>query len=256
MEGKVPKAEGESIADKSIIAIALISTLFTVISVLVLWRITNNFYDGSYYTISVLFDAIGFYPYLGQITVMSTEFYQMFSFMLLEGIMKIFIIGFLIASIIELISNVDVKSKLNVLTAKKFRNHVIICGYSSFAERLIKELQKEGKRFVVIEKDKTIVETLKDLNYVVVEGDFGREFVLEEASVRNADAVIIDSPKDFYDVLCIITIRRLSKSVRVIVRINDESSITNMVRAGADQCVIPEIIAGMELGESIAKRFR
>ena len=64
---------------------------------------------------------------------------------------------------------------------------------------------------------------------------------------------MLDTTSDFEDALAIIAMKRMNKSIKVIVRLNSEASITNMIRAGADQFVIPEILAGAELGAYISK---
>lgn len=245
----------EDVAGTSILTIAIVSAIFVVLSIFVIWSITSNFYVSVYFTFSDLFDATGFSAVLPTIPAFSTEFYQLFSFLLVGGIVKIVIIGFLIASLIEIMSNANITSKFNIISAKKLKHHVIICGYSTFSERLIKDLVKAKKKFVIIEKDKTTVDTLNDMGYTVIDGDSTRDIYLKDASLKTADAVIIDSQKDFYDVLTLIAIRRMNKDINVIVRVNDESSVDNLKTAGASQCIIPEIFAGMELGDLIIKKF-
>lgn len=245
-------AEEESIALKTIIIVALISTVAVTISAAVMGGILGSASIGDYYTISVLFDAVGFYPSI-MIPFLSAQFYQFFTVLVLDGVVRIIIIGFLIASVIEFASKINLQSRLSALSARKLRGHVIICGYSSFAERLARDLAKSGRKFVIIEREKGKVDMLRDIGYLAIEGDFTRDTYLNAASIRAASAAVLDSGSDFEDALAAIAMKRLNKSIRIIVRVNMESSLTNIVNAGADQCIIPEVLAGVEIGVHIAR---
>lgn len=251
MESHIP-AEEESIALKTIVAIAAASIVAVVISIVVMSEIFGNFYDGGYYTVSVLFDAVGFYPTV-TIPFLSNEFYQLFMVFVLDGVVRIVVIGFLIASVIELVSKINLQSRLSAFTARRLNGHVVICGYSSFGERLARDLSEKKKRFVIIERDKAKVDMLRDIGYLSIEGDFTKDVSLEEASIRTARAVVLDSGSDFEDALAAIAMKRLNQSVKIIVRVNREQSLTKIVDAGADQCIIPEVLAGSEIGAQIAK---
>jgi voltage-gated potassium channel len=252
MDSKVPKTEEESVALTAIIIVAVVSIAFFVISIHFISGIFGNAYVGSYYTISVLFDAVGFYPAVA-VPFLSGEFYSFAAVLVMDGIVRIIIVGFLIASMIELASKINLKSRFSIITARRLKGHIIICGYSSFGERLAKDLLGEKKRFVIIEKDRSKVDMLRDIGYLAIEGDFTRDVFLREASIRDARAVVLDSGNDFEDVLAIIAMRRMNRSVKIIARVNSEVSITSIEHAGADQCLIPEILAGAEMGSQIVR---
>jgi voltage-gated potassium channel len=249
---QLTNAEEESIALKTIVIVALVSVVAVTISAAIMSSVLGSAPIGDYYTISVLFDAVGFYPAIA-VPFLSAEFYQFFTVLVLDGIVRIIIIGFLIASVIELASKINLQSRLSALSARKLRGHVIICGYSSFGERLARDLAKSGKKFVIIEREKGKVDMLRDIGYLAIEGDFTKDSYLNAASIRAAGAAVLDSGSDFEDALAAIAMRRLNKSLKIIVRVNSESSLAKIVDAGADQCIIPEVLAGAEIGVQIAR---
>jgi len=236
----------------------VITALFAVFSIEVILFISHNFYAASYYTLSSLLDANS----EGASSIIAASigsgmfgnaFYALIAVSLVDGIAKAVIIGFLIALLIGMLSNIDIKSKLDVFTSKRMKNHVIVCGYSMLGERLCKDLKKDRARFVIIDKDIEKVNQLRDLNYNVIEGDFTEKKVLESASISKAKSVVFATESDFVNLLGIITAHHMCPNVKIISRARDESSVRKMQRGGADLCLVPEIVAGIELGENISK---
>lgn len=242
-----------------IIAILLIvAALFAILSVTILWLLSHNFYASSYYTMSALFDANS--ENAGSLigsALMSSgvggAFYAFILISLMDGLAKAVIVGFVIAAFVELLANVDIKSKIEGITAKRLKNHVIICGYSMLAERLCKDLKKTKEHFVIIDNDAEKVNQLRDLNYNVIEGDFTSRKVLDSASLSNARAVVFATESDFVNLLGIVTARHMYPKVEIISRAKSESSVRKLQRGGADLCLVPEVVAGIELGETIVK---
>ncbi len=250
MESKLQRAEEESVAVRTILLIILISGGLIAVSVFVMSDIFENGYVGAYYSLAVLFDAVGYYPTVN-VAFLTRDFYQFFAMLVIDGVARIVLIGFVIATVIEFAGRVNLKYRMSVLTARKLRNHVVICGYSNFAERLARDLSRLNQEFVIIEKERSKVDMLHDLGYTAIDGDFTNEAFLNEASVRSARAVVIDSGSDFEDAVTVITIKRMNKNAKVIVRVKNTGALVNVMRAGADQCIIPEVLAGEEVGEQI-----
>lgn len=246
-----PKNEEENLAGGGIITIISVSLFFVIISIFAMWDATGNFYASGYFTISSLFDAVGFHPILNTVPLFSPNFYPLFTILVLDGLAKIIVIGFLIATIIEFVSSIDVKSKFAVIEAKHLKKHVIICGYSKFTENLEKSLDKAKQSFLIIENDRAKADMLKDLGYKVIEGDFKNEDVLNSASIKKAKSIIFDSHDDFENLLGVITAKTVNEKIKVIVKANKEESVTKILRGGADLCIIPEIISGIEIGNYI-----
>ncbi len=247
-----PRAEEEGMALRTLIAVVVASAVVFLISIYALSEIFGNVFVGIYYSLIVLFDAVGYYPTLS-ITLIETHAYKFFAILFIDGIARVVLVGFAIASVVELVGKINLKYKLHVRAAKKLRDHIIICGYSSFGERLVKDLSRAGQKFVIIEREREKVDMLHDIGYDAIDGDFTRELFLNEASVKRARSVVIDSGSDLEDAVTAIAIKRLNSKAKVIVRVNNVRSLINMMRAGADQCIIPEVLAGEEIGDQILR---
>ncbi|MGD0728807.1 MAG: NAD-binding protein, partial [Candidatus Micrarchaeaceae archaeon] len=247
-----------SVTSQIILILVFVAILFAVFSIAIIWLLVHNFYAASYYTISALFDANGensatFITAAIHASSFGGAFYELVAVSLIDGIAKAVIVGFILAAFIELLSNIDIKSKLDIISSKRLKNHVIICGYSMLAERLCKDLTKQKAHFVIIDNDYEKVNYLRDLSYNVIDGDFTEKKILESASLGNAKAIIFATESDFVNLLGIVTAHHMYPNVKIVARARSESSVRKLQRGGAELCLVPEVVAGIELGERILK---
>ncbi len=254
----IPKLSEEGIADNALVWLVTATVIFAAVSLYAIFSISDNAYLAGYYTLSTLLDSSG--VNLGLLTSIAAEssynFYLIVAISVLDGITKMAIIGFVIAAFIDFITKVDIRTRMLVFTRKRLaKNHVIVCGYSTLAEKLCNELKAKGATFVIVEKDPLKADTLTDLGYFVVDGDFTKAETLDKASVKSAKAVIFSSKNDFENLLGVITTRYINENVNIISRARDEDNVSRMHKAGASLCVIPEALAGLEIGASIVSNM-
>ncbi|MGI0100219.1 MAG: NAD-binding protein [Candidatus Micrarchaeaceae archaeon] len=246
-----------SIATRAIVILLIVAALLTVASIAGINLITHNVYVASYYTISALFDANSQGAPVFIAAALKSDapyvFYEFIVVSLLDGLAKAVIIGLLIAAFISLLSSIDLKSRFEIITAKHLKGHVIVCGYSMLAERLCNDMMKDGIHFVIIDKSPEKVNLLHDLKFNVIEGDFTDRKVLHSASMENARAIVFATESDFINLLGIITSHHINPDIKIISRARSESTIRKMQRGGTALCLVPEIVAGIELGERISK---
>lgn len=251
------RESADDVATRLIGMFLVVTAILTLFSIGIITMITHNIYAASYYSISALFDANN----EGASTIIAAglaganpmAFYSIIAVSILDGIAKAVIIGFLIAAFINLLSNIDLRSKFGTITAKRLKDHVIICGYSMLAERLCDDLSKDKVHFVVVDSDPEKINTLRDLRFNVVEGDFTERKVLENASISRAKAIVFATENDFVNLLGVVTARHIEPKARIISRARVESTVRKMQRGGAELCLVPEVVAGVELGDKIAK---
>ncbi|MEM3476700.1 MAG: NAD-binding protein, partial [Candidatus Micrarchaeaceae archaeon] len=156
-----------------LIFIAIVAIIsFSFVELLIIFK--GDFFTSLYYVLEYFFDAEGVFPNYS-ITPLSSNFSIFVIILLLTGIARITVIGFFIAVIIDVLSNRDLKKILSKIEAKHMSRHVIICGYSNFSNELAVELSKKSMDFVIIEGNKVVADTARDLGYTVIEGDFKYE---------------------------------------------------------------------------------
>ncbi len=135
---------------------------------------------------------------------------------------------------------------LNIREMKKFKNHVIVCGYGRNGYNACRELIRSGQDFVVIDNDAELVQErlIQDEKITVIKGDATDEEVLLEAGILNAKAIIASIPDDSANVFIALTAKELNPNIKVIARAIRENSEKKLRRAGADNVVMPDAIGG------------
>ncbi|ADV49655.1 potassium channel protein [Cellulophaga sp. E16_2] len=139
---------------------------------------------------------------------------------------------------LQLLKKKKVKSKINSLT-----DHVIICGYGRNGTQAAERLKAYKRPFVVIEKDKEIIERFEE-NILFIEGDANDDEVLLEAGIERAKFLITALPDDATNLFVVLSSRQLNKDLFIISRASLSTSQKKLVLAGANKVIMPDKIGG------------
>jgi hypothetical protein len=231
----------------------------TVCSTLIITYFIHNVYVAGYYTLSAVFGAVGTNQgdTLAQyVPVFGEPFDVIVIVSLIDGMLKIVAIGFVIAAVINLILSIDLGSKFVVISKNKWRNHIIICGYSLLAERVAIELRSKKIPFLIVDKDPSKIDEINEAGFTGIHEDFTSDAALKNAAIETAKAILFLTYNDYDNLLGIITARHLKGDINIIAMSSDSNTVTKMHRAGAGLCVIPEVLTGVEIGDAITNRIR
>lgn len=254
MVNPIKHQEIHRFATKGLVILGIAMLAFTFASTYLISGITNQPTASGYYTVEALFDAVGVDSSAilsSSVPLFSSSFYEIFAISVMDGIVKILVVGFAVAAIVNMISMADLRSKVLDVSVRHMKGHVVLCGYSQLTEKLIQELKSNKLRFVIVEKERTKVDMLREEGIPVLHDDFTKDEALERVSAGTAKAVIFLTSSDYTNLLGAVTARHISAKVMIITRANDINSITKIHRAGADITVIPETLAGLEIGNAI-----
>jgi voltage-gated potassium channel len=170
---------------------------------------------------------------------------QLFTVILILS--SIFIFAFAISVITEYILS---KHSLQTLKKKKVKqlidqldNHVIICGYGRNGAQAAARLQAYNRPFVVIEKDREIIEKHED-QILFVEGDANEDEVLMSAGLQKANYLIVTLPDDAANLFVVLSARQLNKDLFIISRASQITSQKKLLLAGANKVIMPDKIGG------------
>lgn len=242
------------VAKEALILLVAIIAIVTVISIWGIFNISHNFSGSVYYTLSSLVDVNNegaALAIIGAVAPFGSAFDQIIGIEFLDGIVKVLLIGFVVAVFMNALTSIDINSKINSIRSSRLEDHVILCGYSGLGEQVIDELYEKKKRFVVVEKSQTRLEELNESGYTALEGDFTDINVLKKAGTDKASAIVFCADSDITNLMGILAARKINKDITIICRAREEFSVTKMQRAGADLCIIPELVAGVELGNKL-----
>ncbi len=162
-------------------------------------------------------------------------------------ISSVFIFAFAISVITEYILS---RNSLQLLKKKKvkskissLKSHVIICGFGRNGIQASERLKAYKKPFVVIEKDKEVIERFES-DGLFIEGDANDDEILMDAGIENAQYLITALPDDAANLFVVLSARQLNKNLFIISRASQITSQKKLLLAGADKVIMPDKIGG------------
>lgn len=138
----------------------------------------------------------------------------------------------------------------NAPRSVSMEDHVIICGYSTHAEVLVKELNSRDQEYIIMEPDEKRALDLISSGYEVVVGDPESADELEAAGLKHAKAIVIHSAIDV-NISIIFTIRNTYTSKKIIAILADETMEVYYRLAGADMTISPRQLIGKSLATKV-----
>jgi voltage-gated potassium channel len=126
--------------------------------------------------------------------------------------------------------------------------HFVVCGAGETGMRIVEELIKTRRQFVVIDHDDRAIEELQRYkDVVIVKGLADDENILESAGITRASAAAIALPTDRDNLVATLSIRTLNPKIRIVVKEMEPGMASRFRRAGADAIVNPATIGGLRL---------
>lgn len=126
------------------------------------------------------------------------------------------------------------------------RNHVVIAGGGRIGFHIGQVLQRLELAFVIIEIDYRRVTQAKSAGFPVIYGDVTRDVVLEAGKVKEANLVLITTPRlDVTGTACD-QIRHLNPRVNIVARAEGVEQMQALHDQGIQEVVQPEFEAGLQ----------
>ena len=126
-------------------------------------------------------------------------------------------------------------------------DHYIVCGYSRVALAVIKDLKKAGSQFIVVLEAERANDIPPGVDYLYLSGDPTSDDVLLHAQITNAKGLISCLESDKENLFVVISARSLNPELTIATVAKDESSFNKMLKAGADNVILPEVIGGKRM---------
>ena len=130
--------------------------------------------------------------------------------------------------------------------------HVIVCGWGRVGRAAAKELEGAAKGVVVVDLDPERAATVPR-PYLSVVGDASDDDVLRHAGIDRASALVAVVSTDAANLFITLSARSLQPELFVVARAREESSVSKLLRAGADRVVNPQEIGGARIAAFVAR---
>ena len=138
---------------------------------------------------------------------------------------------------------------------ENLNNHVIVCGFGRNGQQAAKTLKSHKLPFVAIDyREKNIDDFLKnDPELIYIKGDATDDALLVQAGIHRAIGLICALPTDADNVFVVLSARALNSKIQIISRSAQASSIAKLKKAGADNVIMPDRIAGTHMATLLSK---
>ena len=157
-------------------------------------------------------------------------------------------VGYAIKVITEYIINrnarEEIKQKKMQRKIDSMKDHVIICGYGRNGRQAAKKLKDHDQQFVVIEKEKELVDKFQSDDIAFVHGNANEDEILLQAGISRAKFLISALPSDADNLFVVLSARQMNSDIRIISRATQESSYSKLKHAGANNVILPDRIGG------------
>lgn len=135
----------------------------------------------------------------------------------------------------------------------KLNNHVVICGYGRNGKQAATVLQSNNQQFVIIEKNDTLVEQVREHGFLCIQGDCTQDEILHKTGIANARALITTLPIDADNLFVVLTARSINPKLTIISRASDDNSDKKLKIAGANNVIMPDRIGGAHMASLVIK---
>lgn len=232
---------------KLYISLVLLSIVL-VIGIIGYTIISNETFIDSLYMTIITMSTVGF----GTLHELNQS-EKLFTIVLI--ILSIGVYGYSVTALTEYLANDNffqqLKYKKMQQKIQKLKNHTVVCGYGRNGRQAVVKLEKFNMPFIVIEKDKEILEELDRANILYVEGDATEDKTLNEAAIENAKSLITALPSDADNLFVVLSARQINKEFIIISRASSKSSFKKLKIAGATNIVMPDKIGGEHMASLV-----
>ncbi len=200
----------------------------------------------------ITFSTVGFKEVdaLSKAGQIFTTGYIILNILVLSYMLSAFTYYVIEGQIFHLLNMKNMEKEIN-----KMKNHIIICGYSSYGREIVHYLLEHDRRFIVIDKDSEPLISLreKEPKLLFIDGDATKDATLKEAGIERADALITTLPEDANNLFVVLSARQLNNNLSIISRAKDRASKKKLILSGADHTIMPEQIGGFYMANLVRK---
>jgi voltage-gated potassium channel len=178
-------------------------------------------------------------------------------FTVLLIIFGVSIITYIVSLVVETLVAGEIRSALGRRkvdkTIKSLKDHYIICGYGRIGSIICKGLSARSIPLVVIERDEQVREELEQDGILYLEGDATNEETLLEAGIESAKGLVSVVSLDAENLYICLTARGLNPRLYILTRAEDEVSEKKLLRAGANNVILPYMVGGRRMVQAIIR---
>lgn len=199
-----------------------------------------TWFDGLYMT-AITLTTVGY----AEVHPLSPPGRAFTMFLALSGIFILFYLGtetvraVVTGEIRELVGRERMAAELASLSG-----HLIVCGYGRMGKIVAAELERQRKRFVVIDKNEGLIADWPFEFGLKLHGDATEDDILRRARVDHAAALITVVASDADNLYITLSARLLNPDLPIIARAEEEGAEVKLNKVGATKVISPYLTGG------------
>jgi trk system potassium uptake protein TrkA len=135
----------------------------------------------------------------------------------------------------------------------KMKKDIAVLGLGIFGFRIATELTRKGHNVLAVDKDKVIVEQIKDNVTEAIIADVTDHGTLSELGIEKFDIVIIGIGSSFEQALLTLADLKKMGCAHVIAKANRKVHEELLLKIGADEVILPEREVAKRLADRISR---
>jgi len=198
----------------------------------------HTLFDGIYWAI-VTISTVGY----GDISPVTDVGRAISILIIVSGIAMIsFVTSVIVSAFSERLN--ELKEYRIIEQMNKSKSFMIICGYGQMTKMFFRQQREPLEHYVIMDTDPTRVEAAKKDGYVAIHEDASSHKTLSRFDAEYCDVTILClTSSDVENIYITLNAKSISKSIKVIARVNDPETIDKFKYAGADEVLLPNLVA-------------
>lgn len=227
--------------------------LMVVIGVLGFWNLEPIGWIDAFYMTIITMSTVGY----GEVAGGFTPEGKLFASFLI--IFTIGIFAYTITTITTFIIEGEIQKIFKSYRVNKevtnLRNHIIICGLGRNGREAAQELIVQGQSYLAVERNQDALDSFLQTHpkALYIKGDATEDAVLEMANLKYAKGVITALAEDADNIFVALSVREQNKTIPIVARASNESSISKLRTAGATHVVVPNMMGGQKMANVLTK---
>ncbi len=208
----------------------------------------HTLFDGIYWAI-VTISTVGY----GDISPVTDVGRGISILIIVSGIAMIsFVTSVIVSAFSERLN--ELKEYRIIEQINKNRSFLIICGYGQLSKMFFRQNRKHIEHYVIMDNDKERVEKAKKDGYVAIHENASSFETLSKFDSQYADITILClTSSDVENIYITLNAKSISRKIKVIARVNDPETIDKFKHAGADEILMPNIVANTMIYTAITQ---
>lgn len=139
--------------------------------------------------------------------------------------------------------------------ADRLSDHYIIVGFGRIGQTVCERLHADGVPFVVVDRDRGLIESAVRDGYIGVVADATNDSVLRGCGIERARGLVCLTTSDANNIVITLSARALSPGLTIISRAESDDHMRKLRHAGATRVISPEQSGAFAVANSILRPF-